>query len=241
MGTVACLKATGTYDFAAGLATVAILVLFLTGTQFIGMGVLGAYVGGFTMKPSAARSSSSRSESAFPQKGILPQATPVRSRYREEFFEAIFRHRLCRVHRQQPGRPPAGRPGMRCRATTTSPRATRSFWRGARTVAPLQAGPRRRARSRLPFGGHGGATSSSIWPPTPTFVSAPSTPARTSNRTRSPRSTCWRRCAPAACGGIAFSSTGSIYGEPRSSRRRKRALSPCRRRCTEPPSWPARG
>ena len=45
MGTVACLKATGTYDFAAGLATVAILVLFLTGTQFIGMGVLGAYVG----------------------------------------------------------------------------------------------------------------------------------------------------------------------------------------------------
>jgi dolichol-phosphate mannosyltransferase len=39
------LKATGSYDFAAGLATVAILMLLLTGMQFLGMGILGAYIG----------------------------------------------------------------------------------------------------------------------------------------------------------------------------------------------------
>ncbi len=42
------------------------------------------------------------------------------------------------------------------------------------------------------------ATSSSISPPTPTSASAPSIRAGTSSRTRSPRSTCSRRCAPTA-------------------------------------------
>ncbi|MGA2067663.1 MAG: glycosyltransferase family 2 protein [Thermoguttaceae bacterium] len=45
MAVIAYLKASGTYDFAAGLATVAMLVLLLTGVQFIGMGILGAYIG----------------------------------------------------------------------------------------------------------------------------------------------------------------------------------------------------
>jgi polyisoprenyl-phosphate glycosyltransferase len=45
MGAVAVLKATGVYDFTSGLATVAVLMLFLAGVQFVGMGILGAYVG----------------------------------------------------------------------------------------------------------------------------------------------------------------------------------------------------
>ena len=41
---------------------------------------------------------------------------------------------------------------------------------------------------------------------------------------------------------IAFSSTGSVYGEAaRHSRRRRMRRSRCRRRSTAPPSWPARG
>ena len=58
------------------------------------------------------------------------------------------------------------------------------------------------------------ATSSSTSPPTPTCASAPSIRARISSRTPSPPSTCSRRCAPTASRRIAFSSTGSIYGEP---------------------------
>ena len=42
---VVYLKAAGAYDFAAGLPTVAIMMLFLSGIQLIGMGVLGAYIG----------------------------------------------------------------------------------------------------------------------------------------------------------------------------------------------------
>jgi polyisoprenyl-phosphate glycosyltransferase len=42
---VAVLKAYGIYGFAQGLATMVILMLFLGGIQFIGMGLLGAYVG----------------------------------------------------------------------------------------------------------------------------------------------------------------------------------------------------
>ena len=38
-------KAAHIYDFAAGLATIAILMLFLAGIQFVGMGVLGDYIG----------------------------------------------------------------------------------------------------------------------------------------------------------------------------------------------------
>ena len=57
-------------------------------------------------------------------------------------------------------------------------------------------------------------TSSSTSPPTPTSGSAPSTRARTSSRTPSRRSTCSRRCARNGVRRIAFSSTGSIYGEP---------------------------
>jgi dolichol-phosphate mannosyltransferase len=42
---VVVMKALGLYAFAPGLATMCILMLFLTGMQFIGMGLLGAYVG----------------------------------------------------------------------------------------------------------------------------------------------------------------------------------------------------
>ena len=42
---VAVLKAYNLYRFAQGLATMCILMLFLGGIQFIGMGLLGAYVG----------------------------------------------------------------------------------------------------------------------------------------------------------------------------------------------------
>jgi glycosyltransferase involved in cell wall biosynthesis len=42
---VAFLKAYGLYSFAAGVATMCILMLFLGGIQFIGMGLLGAYLG----------------------------------------------------------------------------------------------------------------------------------------------------------------------------------------------------
>ena len=45
MGIIALLKASGIYDFAAGLATVAMLFMLLSGVQFIGMGILGAYIG----------------------------------------------------------------------------------------------------------------------------------------------------------------------------------------------------
>ncbi|MDR2613075.1 MAG: glycosyltransferase family 2 protein [Deltaproteobacteria bacterium] len=38
-------KLTGWYEFATGLATLAVLILFLTGCQFVGMGILGAYIG----------------------------------------------------------------------------------------------------------------------------------------------------------------------------------------------------
>jgi hypothetical protein len=42
---VAFLKAYGLYNFVQGLATICILMLFLGGIQFVGMGVLGAYLG----------------------------------------------------------------------------------------------------------------------------------------------------------------------------------------------------
>jgi dolichol-phosphate mannosyltransferase len=42
---VAFLKAYNLYRFAPGVATVCILMLFLGGVQFMGMGLLGAYVG----------------------------------------------------------------------------------------------------------------------------------------------------------------------------------------------------
>jgi dolichol-phosphate mannosyltransferase len=42
---VVVMKALGLYAFAPGLATMCILMLFLAGMQFIGMGLLGAYVG----------------------------------------------------------------------------------------------------------------------------------------------------------------------------------------------------
>ncbi|MDR2352989.1 MAG: glycosyltransferase family 2 protein [Deltaproteobacteria bacterium] len=38
-------KIMGWYQFATGLATLAIFFLFLTGCQFVGMGILGAYIG----------------------------------------------------------------------------------------------------------------------------------------------------------------------------------------------------
>ncbi|MDR1487629.1 MAG: glycosyltransferase family 2 protein [Deltaproteobacteria bacterium] len=38
-------KALGLYDFATGLATLGVLLLFLTGCQLVGMGILGAYIG----------------------------------------------------------------------------------------------------------------------------------------------------------------------------------------------------
>ncbi|MDR1166481.1 MAG: glycosyltransferase family 2 protein [Deltaproteobacteria bacterium] len=38
-------KVTGWYQFATGLATLAVFFLFLTGCQFVGMGILGAYIG----------------------------------------------------------------------------------------------------------------------------------------------------------------------------------------------------
>ncbi|MDR2460383.1 MAG: glycosyltransferase family 2 protein [Deltaproteobacteria bacterium] len=38
-------KLTGWYQFATGLATLGVLLLFLSGSQFIGMGILGAYIG----------------------------------------------------------------------------------------------------------------------------------------------------------------------------------------------------
>jgi dolichol-phosphate mannosyltransferase len=42
---VILLKAYGLYNFVSGLATTCILMLFLGGVQFVGMGLLGAYVG----------------------------------------------------------------------------------------------------------------------------------------------------------------------------------------------------
>jgi dolichol-phosphate mannosyltransferase len=38
-------KLTQWYEFASGLATLGVLFLFLTGCQFVGMGILGAYIG----------------------------------------------------------------------------------------------------------------------------------------------------------------------------------------------------
>ena len=38
-------KATGFYEFATGTATIACMLLFLTGCQFVGLGILGAYIG----------------------------------------------------------------------------------------------------------------------------------------------------------------------------------------------------
>jgi dolichol-phosphate mannosyltransferase len=38
-------KLTGFYQFATGIATLTVLVLFLTGCQFVGLGILGAYIG----------------------------------------------------------------------------------------------------------------------------------------------------------------------------------------------------
>lgn len=42
---VALLKAYGLYNFAPGVATMSIMMLFLGGVQLVGMGLLGAYVG----------------------------------------------------------------------------------------------------------------------------------------------------------------------------------------------------
>jgi dolichol-phosphate mannosyltransferase len=39
------LKLSGRFDFTSGLATLGILMLFFTGCQFIGLGILGAYIG----------------------------------------------------------------------------------------------------------------------------------------------------------------------------------------------------
>ena len=65
-----------------------------------------------------------------------------------------------------------------------------------------------------PRGDGAGTTSCSTSPPTPTSASAPTTRAATWSRTSSPPTTCWRRCGSPASRRIAFSSTGSIYGEP---------------------------
>jgi len=49
--------------------------------------------------------------------------------------------------------------------------------------------------------------------PTPTSALASNIRARIFSTTPSPPSTCWKPCAPTASKGIAFSSTGSVYGE----------------------------
>jgi dolichol-phosphate mannosyltransferase len=38
-------KITGTYEFATGIATLTVLILLMTGCQFLGLGILGAYIG----------------------------------------------------------------------------------------------------------------------------------------------------------------------------------------------------
>ena len=58
------------------------------------------------------------------------------------------------------------------------------------------------------------ATGSFTCRPTPTCATASSILAATSSRTRSPPPTCSRRCARTGSSRIAFSSTGSVYGEP---------------------------
>ena len=90
-----------------------------------------------------------------------------------------------------------------------------AFLRARTPASALPPGRRRPAgRRRGSPTSSPGTTSSSTWPPTPTSASARSTRAGTSSRTPSPPSTCWRRCGADGVRRIAFSSTGSIYGEP---------------------------
>ena len=90
-GAVAYLKASGAYGFVTGLATVAILMLFLNGIQLVCVGVLGAYIGriyaetkrrpmflveesvGFSADPDAAR-----------------RARPVRRRSRKRRLDTVY-------------------------------------------------------------------------------------------------------------------------------------------------------
>ncbi len=68
MGVIAYLKASGVYDFAAGLATVSMLILLLTGVQFIGMGILAHTSVASMMNQSDGRSSSSNIGSDAPNR-----------------------------------------------------------------------------------------------------------------------------------------------------------------------------
>ena len=128
--------------------------------------------------------------------------------------EARARHRRRRLHRQQPRRPRCSRDGVEVVVYDNfshRPARVRRRLRERRRDARRgrRARPRRARRRRWRA-----ATRSSTCRPTPTCATASSTRAWTSSRTRSPPRTCSRRCAPRASTRIAFSSTGSVYGEP---------------------------
>ena len=97
-----------------------------------------------------------------------------------------------------------------------------SFKTAASAVRLSHSSSRRHARRRRPDGGH--ARRRLRLPPgrqrrRPVRHEHPR---RISNRTRSRRSTCSKRCGRTASAGWSFSSTGSIYGEPESHSRRRR-------------------
>ena len=127
---------------------------------------------------------------------------------------ARVHHRRRRLHRQQPRRPAArrGRRGRgRRRLPHRPPRVRRRAARapGHATLVEGDVLDRRCSRTRSRA-----ATGSSTCRRTPTCATASSIRAATSSRTRSRPRRCSRRCAPTGVTRIAFSSTGSVYGEP---------------------------
>ena len=83
--------------------------------------------------------------------------------------------------------------------------------------------------------------SCSTSPPTPTFGSGPSIPQKDLEQNTIATFRVLEAMRANGVKRIAFCSTGSVYGEPPSSRRPRTRRSRCRRRSTARRSWPARG
>ena len=238
---VAFLKAYGLYRFAQGVATMCIMMLFLGGIQLMAMGLLGAYVGR-TYDEAKRRPKFIVDEVAGVRGGSPTPANPAATRATERsrrtdtdvfcgagagailprrslgpssrrILEGV-RHRRSRFHRQQPRRPPAWRAATRSSATTTVDRAQGvPAGRARRTRGSARRGrhprPRRDERrdARAP-------TSSFTSPPTPTSASAPSTREKDLEQNTIATFNVLEAMRANGIKRIAFSSTGSIYGEP---------------------------
>ena len=124
-------------------------------------------------------------------------------------------HRLRRLHRQQPRRSPASHDGHASTAYDNFSTGQRRFLDdAARSPTVSRSSKATCSTERADRARCAAATSSSTSRRTPTSASAPSIRAATSSRTRSRTFNVLEAMRANGVRRIAFSSTGSIYGEP---------------------------